>query len=147
MTDRTGPATPLTLDDYPLAEKRPDLVRSLSGKPMATITLDAVLDGSVTMEDLRIDAEALRRQAEIARVAGRPTLAMNFERAADLVLVPQDVIMRAYDLLRPGRAKTKNELLAMAAQLRETYGAGAIAAFIEEAAEVYDKRGLFKFRF
>jgi propanediol dehydratase small subunit len=31
--------------------------------------------------------------------------------------------------------------------LRETYGAKTIAAFIEEAAETYEKRGLFTFRF
>ena len=37
------------------------------------------------MGDLAIHPEALLRQAEIARAAGRPTLAQNFERAADLV--------------------------------------------------------------
>lgn len=147
MTDPPDPLAPLTLADYPLAEKRPDLVRSLSGKAMADITLDAVLAGDVTMADLSIHPDALRRQAEIARTAGRPTLALNFERGADLVAVPQDVLMHAYDLLRPGRAKARSELVAVAAELRDTYGAATIAAFIEEAAEVYDKRGLFKFRF
>jgi propanediol dehydratase small subunit len=142
-----NPLAPLTLADYPLAEKRPDLVRSRSGKAMADVTLEAVLAGEVTMKDLRIDATALRRQAEIARAAGRPTLALNFERGADLVTVPEDVIMRAYDMLRPGRAKAKADLLALAAEFRAAYGAAAIAAFIEEAADVYDKRGLFKFRF
>jgi propanediol dehydratase small subunit len=140
-------ADPLTLADYPLAETRPELVRSLSGKPMTEITLETVLDGSVTMNDLRIHPDALRSQAEIARAAGRPTLAVNFERGADLVGVPQDVIMRAYDLLRPGRARSKAELLALAQELRTTYGADIIAAFVEEAAEVYDRRGLLKFRF
>ena len=144
MTER---AKPLTLADYPLAERRPDLVRSMSGKPMSAMTLDAVLDGSITMDDLRIEPEALRRQAQIARAAGRPTLAENFERAADLVAVPQDVLMRAYDLLRPGRATSRAELDAMAATLRTEHGAGTIASFIEEAAAVYEKRGLFKYRF
>jgi propanediol dehydratase small subunit len=147
MSDTSAPHAPLTLADYPLAEKRPDLVRSLSGKAMADVTLEAVLAGDVAMEDLRIDAVALRRQAEIARAAGRPTLALNFERGADLVAVPEDVIMRAYDMLRPGRAKAKADLMALASEFRSTYGARAIAAFIEEAAEVYEKRGLFKFRF
>ena len=99
------------LADYPLAETRPERVRALSGKPMAAITLDAVLAGEVGMDDLRIDAGALRQQAAIARAAGRPTLARNLERGADLVAVPQDVIMRIYDLLRPGRARSKDELL------------------------------------
>lgn len=137
----------MTVADYPIAEKRPDLVRSLSGKAMDAITLEAVMAGEVSMEDLRIDATALRRQAEIARSAGRPTLAQNFERAADLVAVPQEVIMKAYDLLRPGRARSRQELIDMAAQLRAAHGATTIAAFIEEAAEVYEKRGLFAFRF
>jgi propanediol dehydratase small subunit len=55
--------------------------------------------------------------------------------------------MRAYDLLRPGRARTREELFAMARELREGYGAETVAAFIEEAAEVYERRGLFRFRF
>ncbi len=136
-----------TLADYPLAETRPERVRALSGKPMAAITLDAVLAGEVGMDDLRIDADALRQQAAIARAAGRPTLARNLERGADLVAVPQDVIMRVYDLLRPGRARSKDELYAAARELREDYGAATVAAFVEEAAEVYERRGLFTFRF
>ena len=107
-----------TLADYPLAETRPERVRALSGKPMAAITLDAVLAGEVGMDDVRIDADALRQQAAIARAAGRPTLARNLERGADLVAVPQDVIMRVYDLLRPGRARSKDELYAAARALR-----------------------------
>ena len=136
-----------TLADYPLAETRPERVRALSGKPMAAITLDAVLAGEVGMDDLRIDADALRQQAAIARAAGRPTLARNLERGADLVAVPQDVIMRVYDLLRPGRARSKDELYAAARALREDHGAATVAAFVEEAAEVYERRGLFTFRF
>ena len=136
-----------TLADYPLAETRPERVRALSGKPMAAITLDAVLAGEVGMDDLRIDADALRQQAAIARAAGRPTLARNLERGADLVAVPQDVIMRVYDLLRPGRARSKDELYAAARALREDHCAATVAAFVEEAAEVYERRGLFTFRF
>jgi propanediol dehydratase small subunit len=99
------------------------------------------------MEDLRITPEALLAQAEIARDAGRPTLAENFERAAELVNVPQDVIMQVYELLRPGRAKTKQQLLDAARMLREEHAASRMAAFVEEAAATYDERGLFTFRF
>ena len=141
MTDTPGIA------DYPLAETRPESVRALSGRRMSEITLDAVLAGAVTMDDLRIDASALRAQAAIARAAGRETLARNFERGADLVAVPQDVLMATYDLLRPGRAKDAVELLAAARRLREEYGAETVAAFVEEAAAVYARRGLFRFRF
>jgi propanediol dehydratase small subunit len=74
-------------------------------------------------------------------------LADNFLRAADLVAVPQEVIMRAYELLRPGRAKSKADLLEMARTMRETYKAERIAAFIEEAAGVYEARDLFTKRY
>lgn len=133
--------------DYPLAETRPETIRALSGRPMTEITLDAVLAGEVSMDDLRIDAAALRQQAAIARAAGRGTLARNFERGADLVAVPEAVIMATYDLLRPGRARTKTELLEAARSLRDDHGAAIIAAFVEEAAEVYERRGLFRFRY
>ena len=133
----------LTRRDYPLAETQPEAVTGPRGKRLSDITLDALLDGSATMEDLRITPGALRAQAEIARDAGRPTLALNFERAAELVDVPQDAIMKAYELLRPGRAKSRAELLTLAAELRALHGARDIATFIEEAAEVYDRRGLF----
>lgn len=138
---------PLTAADYPLAEKRPELVRGARGKAFEEVTLDALLDGSVTLEDLRITAGALRQQAQIARSAGRSTLATNFERAAELVAVPQDVIMRTYELLRPGRANAKGDLLTAAAELREKYNAAAMADFVAEAAEIYEKRGLFNRRY
>lgn len=136
-----------TRADYPLAETQPDAVSGPRGKRLSDVTLDAVLDGSVTMEDLRITPEALRAQAEIARDAGRPTLAENFERAAELVNVPQDVIMQVYELLRPGRARAKQQLLDAARMLRDEYDASRMAAFVEEAAATYEERGLFTFRF
>ncbi len=137
----------LTTADYPLAEKRPDLVRTRSGKALDDLTLDALEAGGVALEDLRITPHALRQQAEIARAAGRPTLARNFERAAELVDVPQHVILRIYELLRPGRAKGKADLLDAAQLLRATYKAEQMAVFIEEAAAVYERRGLFSKRF
>ncbi|QPC42493.1 glycerol dehydratase [Kaustia mangrovi] len=141
MTER------LTAQDYPIAEKRPELARGRQGKGLDEITLDALGRGAVALEDLTITADALRRQAEIARSANRPTLAENFERAAELVDVPQDVVMAVYELLRPGRAKSAQDLVEAAAMLRETYGADRMAAFVEEAADVYERRGLFAFRF
>jgi propanediol dehydratase small subunit len=137
----------LGVSDYPLAEKRPELIEGKRGKRLDEITLDALVAGDVAMEDLRITPAALRQQAEVARAAGRPMLAENFERAAELVDVPQDFIMRTYELLRPGRAKDKAPLLEAAKTLRETYGANRMADFVEEAAEVYERRGLFTYRF
>ena len=137
----------LTTADYPLAEKRPDLIRGPRGKPLADITLDAVMAGDVALEDLRITPEALNLQAEVALSARRPMLAENFERASELVDVPQDFIMQVYELLRPGRAKDKAPLLEAARTLRETYRAERMAAFVEEAAAVYERRGIFTHRF
>ncbi len=115
--------TKLGIADYPLAENRPEIVRGKRGKGLDEITLDAVVEGRVTLDDLSITSAALRQQAEIARAAGRPTLAQNFERAAELVDVPQDTIMRMYELLRPGRAQSKDELLAAAKELEKSHGA------------------------
>ncbi len=137
----------LTIADYPLAETRSDKIRGQRGKSLDDITLDAVMAGKVTMEDLRITPQALADQAEISRAAKRPTLALNFERAAELVGVPQDFIMSSYEMLRPGRAKSKEQLLEVAKTFHQTYKAERIAKFIEEAAEVYERRGLFTHRF
>ena len=136
-----------TRSDYPLAETQPDAIAGARGKKLSAITLDAVISGDVAMEDLRITPEALRAQAEISRDAGRPSLALNFERAAELVNVPQDFVMQVYELLRPGRAKSKQQLLDAAATLRATHQAESIARFIEEAAQTYEDRGLFTYRF
>jgi propanediol dehydratase small subunit len=138
---------PLAVEDYPLAEKHPELVEGPRGRKLADVTLDEVLLGAVTMEDLRITPGALLRQAEIARAAGRPTLAQNFERAAEMTAVPQAVIMEIYDLLRPGRARDKSALVAAGARLRKEFGGDRLASFIEEAAEVYEQRGLFRARY
>lgn len=137
----------LGIADYPIAEQRPELIRGPRGKGIEAITLEAVLAGEVTLEDLRITPEALRLQAEVSRAAGRPTLAENLERAAELVAVPQETIMRIYELLRPGRAASGEALRAAAQLLRETHGAARMAAFVEEAATVYEARGLFRRRF
>jgi propanediol dehydratase small subunit len=133
--------------DYPLAEHHADRIVGKRGKPLSALTLEAVLSGDVTIDDLRITPDALNDQADIARSAGRPRLAENFERAAELVNVPQDTIMAIYELLRPGRAKSKDELLAAASTMRKAHGAERIAAFLEEAAEVYEVRGLFAKRY
>jgi len=141
MSERLGVA------DYPLAEKRPELIAGPRGKALSEITLEGVLQGEVALEDLRITPAALRLQAEVSRAAGRPTLAENFERAAELVGVPQAVIMRVYELLRPGRAQSADELRMAARMLREQHGAALMAAFVEEAADAYEARGLFRRRF
>jgi len=137
----------LSVADYPLSEKRADRIRTRTGKPLDAITVAALKSGAATMDDLRITQDALLMQAEIAEAAGRPRLGANFERASEMVDVPQDALLQAYELLRPGRAKSKAELLDAAKMFRNTYQAERVAAFLEEAAEVYERRGLFQFRY
>jgi propanediol dehydratase small subunit len=136
----------LTALDYPLAEKRGDLVRGGRGKTLEDISLAALESGEVEMQDLRITGQALQMQAEISRAENRDKLAGNFERAAELVDIPQSELMRIYELLRPGRAQDKSVLSGVANDLRTTYNAPLMADFIDEAAEVYERRRLFKTR-
>lgn len=137
----------LTKADYPLAETRPEAIRGKRGIALGDITLASVLAGEVTMADLQITPKALQDQAEISADAGRVSLALNFQRAAELVDVPQDLIMSTYELLRPGRARTAQELHDRANLLRDRFGAMQIADFITEAADIYEKRGLFTRRY
>ena len=125
----------------------PERVRTPTGRSLADLTVDNVLAGTVTAADIAITPEALRLQAEIARAARRETLARNFERAADLVTVPQAIIFEVYELLRPGRAKSADELRAKAEDMRRQYRANHVAALIDEAAEFYERRGLFSRRY
>ena len=132
---------------YPVAEKRPDLVTTGTGRPLADVSVENLTSGNLGQSDMTITAEGLLLQADVARAAGRTCLAENFERGAELVAVPDDVMLATYELLRPGRANDVQELRDAAQSLRDTYGAERVAQFIEEAAAVYEKRGLFRSRF
>jgi propanediol dehydratase small subunit len=121
-------------EEYPVSEKRPESLRTPSGRPFTGLTLDAALDGSVEMADLRVTAEALAMQAEIARRARRPQLAENFLRAAELVGVPDEEILAIYNALRPGRASGA-QLRALAGEVEAKYHAPRCAALLREAAE------------
>lgn len=132
---------------YPLGEHHPDELRTARGTALEGLTVDAVLAGEIQADELRITAPTLHMQAAIARRDGRGTLARNFERAAEMVDIPQDVLLATYELLRPGRVAGADELRAAADRLRREYGADRCAAMLEEAAEVYAARGLFTRRF
>jgi propanediol dehydratase small subunit len=131
---------------YPLAENAVDRVKTPTGKSLSDLTVDAVVAGDVIAGDFAITPTALQLQAEIARQAERLTLAENFDRAAELVSVPQNVIMQTYEMLRPGRANAEI-LRAQANLLRTLYSANLIADFIEEAAAVYARRNIFAKRY
>ena len=126
--------------DYPLGSRRPDLVRTPTGRPLDEVTLAAAREGKLAVADTRATAETLGRQAEVARAAGREQLAANLERAAELTGVDDDELLAIYTALRPGRS-TADELESWAARLDEV-GAPRNAAFVREAAAVYVERGL-----
>jgi propanediol dehydratase small subunit len=128
--------------DYPLGRRRPDLVRTPAGTPLAELTLAAAREGAFAADELRATPETLRRQADVARVAGRAPLADNLERAAELASVPDGELLEIYTALRPGRS-TVAELERWAAVLAG-YGAERTAAFVREAAAVYVERGLVR---
>lgn len=135
------------LDLYPISEKAPEAAVSASGMPLDRLTLDAVVSGEISAADIRISADVLRLQAGIARAAGRDRLAQNFERAAELVDVPQEIILATYEMMRPGRIAEPHLLSEHAEMLRRDYGATNIAALIDEAVEVYQRRDLFHRRY
>jgi propanediol dehydratase small subunit len=126
--------------DYPLGARRPDLVTTPSGIPLEEITLERARDGRLDAVAIRATPETLRRQAEVARAAGRPSLAENLERAAELAAVPDEELLQIYTALRPRRASP--EQLEMWAEHLEGLGAAKNAAFVREAATAYAKRGL-----
>ena len=126
--------------DYPLGSERPDLVSTLGGTLLADVTLEAVRSERISARDARATPETLRRQAAVASAAGRQPLAESLERAAELALVPDGELLEIYTSLRPRRSTTA-QLEAWAARL-EGYGAVQTAAFVREAAAVYEQRGL-----
>jgi propanediol dehydratase small subunit len=132
------------LDDiYPLGEKRPDLVKTPTGKNLNDISIENIISGNLQPEDCRISSETLERQAQIAELAGNPQMARNFRRAAELTAIPDEEIIRIYNALRPYRS-TKKQLLAMAEQIETQFQASENAAFLREAAEYYEKRNRLK---
>src|SRR5215207_605410 len=131
---------------YPVGEKQPNRVRTRNGHPFRDLTLDNLLAGRMAASDFGITAEVLGIQAAIAKQAGRPNLAQNLRRGAELVEIPDKVLLDVYELLRPGRAQSADDLRAAAKELRDTYGAKEMAALLEEAALVYEQRGIFQRR-
>ncbi len=126
---------------YPLGEHEKENITSKTGKKLTDITLDEVMKNHVTSEDIKISREVLKAQGQVAKEAGNAPMERNFERAAELVDVPDEVILRMYDKLRPRRS-TKLELVLLAQELLEKYQARNCARLVMEAAEVYEKRGI-----
>jgi len=126
---------------YPLGKYEKHVIASKTGKRLDDINLDEVLKNHISPEDIKISQETLHEQGQIAKANGNDSMEKNFERAAELVNVPDDVILKMYDKLRPNRS-TKLELVLMAKELLDNYQAKHCAKLVMEAVEVYEKRGI-----
>src|SRR5262249_1120803 len=118
--------------DYPLGVRRPELVRTPMGTPLAGVTLEAARKGMLSGQELRATPATLRLQADIARASGRTQLAENLERAAELAALPDDELLEIYTALRPRRS-TAHDLESWAERL-DGGAAPLTAAFVREAA-------------
>ena len=137
----------MSAKDYPLGEKHQDMIKSKNGISLDELTLENIQKGALKIDDLQISSETLRYQGQISSDAGRHPLGKNLERAAEMVNIPNDLIMEIYEKLRPGRSESKNELLEYANLLKSKFKAKLLADFVTEAAHVYEKRGLYKTRY
>ena len=138
-----APTGAVTVADYPLSEKSPEKIKTRTGKGFGELTLDKVLSGQLTADDMRVSPETLEFQAQVAEDSGRPHLANNLRRAAEMVVIPDDELLAAYDSLRPYR-KSRQELIDMADELERKYSCHTVSALIREAADVYEARGRTK---
>ena len=128
---------------YPLGEHEKERITSKPGMKLTDITLDEVRKNHISADDIKMSREMLKAQGQVAKEAGNDPMEKNFERAAELVDVPDEVILKMYDKLRPNRS-TKLELVMMAQELLEKYNAKNCAKLVMEAAEVYEKRGILR---
>ena len=124
------------MSSYPLGQSEADTITSRTGKKLSQIALDEVKKGNVTADDIKISAETLKKQGQVAKEADNPTMDANFQRAADIIL-------DMYNKLRPNRS-TKKELILMAQELLQKYNAPHCAKLVLEAAEIYEKRGILR---
>jgi len=122
--------------DYPLGSERPDLITTPGGLSLEELRFDDGLDAA----ELRATPATLRLQAEVAAAAGRPQLADNLRRAAELAPLPDETILEIYTALRPGRSSAVD--LESWADRLEALDAPLTAAFVRDALRVYATRGL-----
>ncbi|MCT4618056.1 MAG: diol dehydratase small subunit [Marinisporobacter sp.] len=130
-------------NDYPLGTKRPELVESPTGKGLEDITIEKTINGEISADDVRISAEILEYQAQVAQSVGRDAFARNLRRAAELTKIPDDRILEIYNALRPYRS-TREEMIEIADELEHKYGAKINADFVREATDVYQERKRLK---
>lgn len=126
--------------EYPLSDN-PDQVETPDGTTLSEITLEGIVDGEIDGDNIAISPDTLEKQAQVADQNGRPQLAQNFRRAAELTTVPDERILEIYNALRPSGME-KEKLQSMADELEEEYDAQINADLVREAIDVYEERGL-----
>lgn len=129
----------VTAADYPIGDKRPELIKSATGVSYKDLSLDKLLSGELKAEDMRIRPETLELQAQVAESVKRDAFARNLRRAAELIAVPDARLLEIYNALRPYKS-TKDELMAIGDELEKQYNAPISASLVKEAAEVYYNR-------
>jgi propanediol dehydratase small subunit len=127
--------------ERPTAPEEVDPRRTASRADPAALTLEQLRAGEITPDDVTISRETLLAQAARAEAEGYPQLARNFRRAAELTAIPNDVLLRTYEKLRPYRS-TYYELLAMSQEVAARYDAPETGEYIRQAAEAYQAKGL-----
>ncbi|MCB1377442.1 MAG: hypothetical protein KDK89_03575 [Alphaproteobacteria bacterium] len=120
-----------------------DVRRHQRAVDIKDITLENVRLGKISADDVTIRRETLLQQARTADAEGYPQLARNFRRAAELTALPNDVLLGAYEKLRPYRA-TYSELLSLSQEIAARYDAPETGDYIRQAAEAYRDKGLLK---
>ena len=131
-----------TNEDYPIAKKHPEWIDLGQGRDLSHITMDNVMAGHITMDDLKISPSILKAQGQIAKAGGRDQIELNFSRAAEMTKVSDKRLLEMYNALRPYRS-SKQELLDIASEL-DGLGAPICANFVREAAENYERRKKLK---
>jgi propanediol dehydratase small subunit len=118
-------------------------VHTASGRTLDELNIEALRTGELTAEDFCISGETLHRQADAAEAAGYWQLAENLRRAAELTGISNQEVLDIYNALRPSRS-TYNELITLADRLENDLDAPLTAAFVREAAQVYQERGILR---
>ena len=139
-TDNTDDSGALT---FPLGANHRNELSTQSGRELSELTLDKIMSGELSPEDVSIRFETLKIQAEFASQAGYTQVADNLSRAAEMTRIPNEELLEIYESLRPGRS-SYYQLLSISQRIASQYGAELTGAYIREAADVYRDTGLLK---
>ena len=111
-----------------------------SGRVIDTITVEAVVAGDVSADDVRIHPDTLVHQADVAAAGGNPQLAEALRRAAEIATLPEREVLAIYEALRPGRSSAA--ALEQLVESLRTRRLIRVAALVDEACAAYRRRGL-----